>query len=1053
MIKKVFIIILFCNSWAYSSLKAQQDIPDRKVHQDTLTARKLIDEKDRFLKNGDYNKALFTLDKVFNLYSNNNMWEAAVSCAVEQAKISDNFDTAEFKEKYAKLAFDLARTHLHSDNITYASASRQKAELLMMQGALDSANHYLALAVPVFKKAQKWVDLCWVEILQGVNYLNQTNLDASQKHLDQVKNILSSHPLDKDNHITIEATLLNLYGVLYELQGDYDNAIRNTRKALENDLKDSELNALDSSYISLHYNNLGAFFMIKGDHPRALDNFIQASQFNNGPNQGALMINIGELLTRTKQIPEAIAYFRKALKANSNERNKLQNTFQAYKGISSCYSELSQYDSAYYYYQKAESVPINFRKYEAYLIIGNVFLKQGETQKAIEFFNTSIKNYNTSSNDDGGNTFFLSLVYRFLGDAYMEGQDINNALKSYQKALTINHAFFKDSLDYTLNPPLEGVHQPGYFVEALWRKAKALSKLKTKEDHLQASLKTYELTIQWVDTMQNNYATDRAQLDWSSAFKRIYEEAIEVAFHNFQLTKDKKYLELAFDFSEKSKNRLLLESLKSTEGKFLANVPDSIIQREKDLNLDIVFYEKALRQAEEQKAEGKVKLYQQYLSQSRLSLAALQEQLEANFPRYQDWKYGGTPIKVKDIQQTLLDPQSAMLEYFTGDSSIYVFVISKNTFELIPLGSPEKIISSINEFRKILLDLDLFERDAKQAVRLYNEKATKLYQMILQQPLASIEEDIKHLIIVPDGQINSIPFEALTERLVNNQQINFATIPYLLYHFSMHYVYSANLLAKNKIRQGQVPANTQCLALAPPHGSSSPNKAETAIQENGEDFLTGTSLEIMEIANFYEGLFDPDITATESKFKSLAGQYGILHLATHGFADFENANFNYLKFFDPSEEQTSDTEDNLLYHYEISNMDLAAQLVVLSACETGVGKYENGEGVFSLARSFMYAGTPSVVMSLWKVSDQGTSQLMPYFYESLSSGKSKDQAMQDAKLRFLEEANLEYRHPFYWSAFVVLGDAQQLKSKPSKLFWWGLAGIVLLGFIFFLRKK
>lgn len=1048
---RLLVVFFFC-ILVLAGLQAQEVSVTSDLSKDTITAGRLLSEQEQLKKDGQYNKAVTRLEQALQLYQKHQLWEAATSCAVRLAKIADNFETTALKEKYAKLSFDLARIHLSEDHIIRASAFRQKAELLMMQGGLDSANYYLNLIVPTFAANERWSDLCWAEILLSVNHLNVANLDSCEVHLSAVKKTLASQTMPQEDYENIEATLLSIYGVFYELRGDYDGAISNTRKALQNDLNASQLTALDSSYISVHYNNLGAFYLIKGDYQRALDNFTQAYSYKSASSQSSLLINIGELYTRQQKIPEAIGYFRNALNVGTNEQNRQKSNFQAYKGLSDCYSELGVFDSTFYYYQKAINVPANFRRYEAHLIAGQASLKKGEVQQSIEYLMTALEDYNSNINKDRGNVFFNAQIYQALGDAYLDNNDVDQALKHYQQSLIVNHANFRDSLDIEKNPSLQGAYEPIYFLLTLWGKARAFSKAKSANNHLQKSLETYQLTIQWIDSLQHSYATDRAQLDWGDEFKQIYEQAIEVAYQNYQHTKDQKYLELAFDFSERSKNRLLLESLKSAEGKSLANVPDSLIQKEKDLNLNIAFYENAIQKAQAEKSEAKTKLYQQYLAQSRLALIALKEQILQSFPKYQDWKYGGKSITVSQTQQQLLDQNSAMIEYFVGKDHVYAFVISPSSFQLIPLDSPQKITQAMLDFRAVLLDLELFNKDAKQAIALYNQKAHALYQQLLQVPLQVIDPASRHLIIVPDGHLSSIPIEALTQTAISEEGIDFSKLSYLIYQYQIHYAYSANLLSKNQIRQQQLPANTNCLAMAPPYRDyPEQNNARALTLRSNSNFLEGTALEIQQISTFYKGQFDADITASEEKFKQLAQQYGLLHLATHGFADFENSNFSYLKFVD-TPEAVKGTEDNLLHHYEISTMDLSAQLVVLSACETGVGKYENGEGVFSLARSFMYAGVPSVVMSLWKVSDQSTSQLMPYFYKNLSKGQSKDMALQEAKLQFLEEANLEFRHPFYWSAFVVLGDAQSIKTSPSFL-WWGLGTLLFFSLIFFFIKK
>ncbi|MCB0642385.1 MAG: CHAT domain-containing protein, partial [Phaeodactylibacter sp.] len=217
--------------------------------------------------------------------------------------------------------------------------------------------------------------------------------------------------------------------------------------------------------------------------------------------------------------------------------------------------------------------------------------------------------------------------------------------------------------------------------------------------------------------------------------------------------------------------------------------------------------------------------------------------------------------------------------------------------------------------------------------------------------------------------------------------------------------------------------------------------------------LEGTGREVQAIAEHFGGEFVLSAAATEAAFKEKAPAFDLLHLAMHGEADFENPNFGNLIFTDLDNPKE---EDHRLYHYEIATMQLQAQLVVLSACETGIGRYEAGEGVFSLARSFMYAGVPSVAMSLWKVNDQSTSDLMARFYQELAAGKPKAAALQDSKAAYLEASRIRYRHPYYWAGFVLLGDSRPLKAA-SPLNWLWIAAVPALllfaGVFIWVRKK
>ncbi len=173
-----------------------------------------------------------------------------------------------------------------------------------------------------------------------------------------------------------------------------------------------------------------------------------------------------------------------------------------------------------------------------------------------------------------------------------------------------------------------------------------------------------------------------------------------------------------------------------------------------------------------------------------------------------------------------------------------------------------------------------------------------------------------------------------------------------------------------------------------------------------------------------EGTFYTGVDATEHQFKAEARHYDVIHLAVHGLADTLHPNNSRLVF--RSEDDSID--DGHLYSYELYDLQLQADLAVLSACESGTGKLQQGEGVYSLARGFTYAGCPTVVMSLWKVDDAQTSALIPTFYRELYTGNSVDQALRLAKVRYRERCSSFYAHPAFWSAFVVGGTTTPVMS-------------------------
>jgi CHAT domain-containing protein len=191
--------------------------------------------------------------------------------------------------------------------------------------------------------------------------------------------------------------------------------------------------------------------------------------------------------------------------------------------------------------------------------------------------------------------------------------------------------------------------------------------------------------------------------------------------------------------------------------------------------------------------------------------------------------------------------------------------------------------------------------------------------------------------------------------------------------------------------------------------------------------------------------------ATEANFKKYAPDYNVLHLAMHTIMKDDNPLHSLLAF--TNVEVADTTEDNKLYAYEIYNLKLNAQMAVLSSCSSGFGKMQKGEGMMSLARGFIYAGCPCIVMTLWQVSDKSSSELMTSFYKYLKKGKSKQEAMRLSKMDYLERADDLTSNPFFWSGFVVVGDSSPIYRKSGMFYWVSIIALFIGILIFFQYKK
>jgi CHAT domain-containing protein len=370
-----------------------------------------------------------------------------------------------------------------------------------------------------------------------------------------------------------------------------------------------------------------------------------------------------------------------------------------------------------------------------------------------------------------------------------------------------------------------------------------------------------------------------------------------------------------------------------------------------------------------------------------------------------------------------------LLEYFTGDSSLFLFVVRPDTFLVQEVKRDFPLEAWIDSLRFGLYGYYAADKGLRtdslrlSALNSYIRHAQLLQQKLIAPVAAYLPENV---ILVPDGPLGYIPFDALLTGAPEDSN-NFKSYPYLLQQHQFSYTYSATLLREMRDKKHRQEPEKDFAAFAPFYNGDTTLLASMyaydELMRKDLQPLVYSGPEVAAAAKLMKGETIAGSAATEERFTSTAGNYRILHLATHGRADNRVGDYAFLAFT----ELKDSIENELLYVKDLYNLQLNADLVVLSACETGIGKLQRGEGIISLARAFAYAGAKSIVTSLWSVNDKSTSELMRFFYRELRRGKDKDEALRLARQRLLRESNVRNAHPFFWAAFVPLGDMRGVK--------------------------
>lgn len=397
-----------------------------------------------------------------------------------------------------------------------------------------------------------------------------------------------------------------------------------------------------------------------------------------------------------------------------------------------------------------------------------------------------------------------------------------------------------------------------------------------------------------------------------------------------------------------------------------------------------------------------------------------------------------------------------MIEYFVAHDELIIFKIAKNNFEVSEIHITYDLPTAITDFRNSIynyfLGVDKSQEAKQQHVTTYTRLGYQLYQSLLQPVLKDTSQD--RLTIILAGHLGFLPFEALLTTQVHQQ--DFRTMPYLLLDYSVAYCYSATLLREmqdkphipKKIFLGFAPTFEKDVVLGEKYTFEPLEYSQKEVEE------------VFDLVN-KNGEFFKGTEATKENFQQTCEDYCIVHIATHGVMNSKNSENSFLAF----SEVKDSTDNELLYVKELYNMHFSADLVVLSACETGVGELLESEGIASLARGFSYAGAKSIITSLWSVNDYATAEIMKALYQNLKEGQTKDQALQKAKLNLVNHAASELTaHPFLWSAFIHIGSEAPLpqpkKEKEGSIILsifgalhWLFVGIIALGATWAIFRK
>ena len=856
--------------------------------------------------------------------------------------------------------------------LTIAQKVASDFEEIFGEKSLGIAVNYLAMWSKDQKKTKHTADSIFSI---GIKYRLGKEYEKAMEYLPQALDMYKNIGDERG-----ESEVLGHIAVLYFDQADFQSAMTWYQEAL---IKREKVD--DKQLTGNTLNSIGSIYLRSfNDYPQAIYYYEKA---------GKLREEIGDIQgLRTTLTYKANAYLRQADQLKNSgkyaealssleksgeiqlELNSRANYAEVLSNMGFVYSKLGDYPVAVEKMQEAVKIMNEENDTEGlagvYNNFGVVLQDAGREEKALEYFNSSLKIY-----EEKGDLSQVLPMLNNIGTVYFNMRDFNKAEEYHKRGLQISRDLNEKNIevDFLLN---------------LANDQTLLGKLDEAKANYMAgyeiakSLNNPELLWKITAGMAENYE-----------LRGEFEKAIEL--NDTALA--------------------ILEGMRETLGReeFKAN----FMAKERYAFEDIINMLRILNEKDITKGNDVLAFGYAERSKSRSLLDLLSESDSITNPAYAGLA-SAHPVSLEEAQALCGDKNTVILEYMVGDSSSCLWVITSTDHRLFKIPPRKELQEQIETIRFALQHPEQTESEFLTTAGYY------LYQVLI-QPAETFLTKKSNLVIIPDGILNYLPFEVLlTGNTAKNQEISYADLPYLVKKYSISYGQSAsvlkNLLAESAADQKIKPGNRRLIAFGDPDYSD-PDGADLSVGKNYRR-LPYSGKEVENIASYFrEGFSDTYLRdeATEENFRrnGKLNEYDYIHFAAHGYIDEERPDLSSLVLTRGNNSE----EDGLLRAAEIYNLKLNADLVVLSACQTGLGKLVRGEGIIGLTRAFMYAGTPSVMVSLWSVSDISTADLMGEFYEGLIKHKlSKTDALRKAQLALLSDD--EYAHPFYWASFVLFGD-------------------------------
>lgn len=863
-------------------------------------------------------------------------------------------------------------------------------------------------------------------------------------HHEAVERYQQALPLWRamQDHPNESNTLNNLYLSQSEV-GDLSNSLADFLRLLKS-CQDAKYRRLEAFV----HNNVGKIYDSLAEPQKALEHYQAAYDIFHNPRgaseeEAMVLGNIGMVHAGLGDAARALEFFNRSLEIRErlcSPRGRgitITNIGYAYAMMGEPVEALRHFERALPLNREAQNMPFVAH---ALLSKGIAHASKGESRQALQLYREAL-DIQVGLGDRRGQALTLDR----LGQLHAAAGAAARALDSYEQALA----------RWTAVGDRQGQALTLYNV----------ARVERDRNNLTEALKRIESAVGIVESLRTSLTGWQLQLNYFTTKQDFYELNVDVRMRLYDLTRSKEHLEEALYASESARARSLLELLAEARADVSKDIPPQLAERERSLEQSLSVLARKLVGARNLRQAREVAALERSFDSLTNELHDLQARIRAGSKSYADLKRP-LPLRLPQIQR-LLDGDTLLLQYALGEKRSYVWAVTPNSAHGYVLPGEAALEEAVDELRSLLTvyesrrpneGAEEYLARLRASARQYGRRAAALSRTLLGPVAPHLKA--KRLVIVADGALLYLPFEALpppapsaAEARTPRPARTASAIP-LVTVYEIVYEPSATTLAVLRDTP-RTPAKGSVAVLADPvfdasdqrvraepkaEGTTSekptglPRELERALRDVGETGGAGGVFKLGRLrhsAAEAEGIvaaaasgswmkavgFDANrATATGPALRG----FGTVHFATHGILDDKHPELSGVVL--SLVNKSGRPEDGFLRLSDIYKLNLPVDLVVLSACQTGLGKKVKGEGLVGLTRGFMHAGAARVVASLWKVDDEATAELMKRFYHHMLGRRMPAAAaLRLAKIELMQ-ARAQWRVPFYWAGFVIQGD-------------------------------